>query len=67
MPQYQQLKRGQVRVRILPPDAMRAYLICMQQFGGRVQVLPGDVYVLDETQLAVLEQNGVQYETIDRR
>ena len=33
MPQYQQQKKGQSRVRILSKDATRAYLLLMQKTG----------------------------------
>jgi hypothetical protein len=67
MPQYQQLKKGYARVRILPLDATRAYLLLMKTCGGKVQVLPGDIYVLEESQLPVLDENKIQYETIDKK
>ena len=34
MPQYQRQKQGQARVRILPKDATRAYLLMMKHSGG---------------------------------
>lgn len=67
MPQYQQLKKGYARIRILPKDATRAYLLFMQKFGGKFQVLPGDIYVLDEAQVSALEENAIQYETIEKK
>ena len=67
MPQYQQQKKGQARVRILPRDATRAYLLMMKQSGGKLQVLPNDVYVIDEALLAMLTEGGVSYEVIEQK
>ena len=67
MPQYQQQKKGQARVRILPKDATRAYLLMMKHSAGRLQVLPDDVYVIDEKLLATLTESGVSYEVIERK
>jgi hypothetical protein len=67
MPQFQQLKKGYARVRILSLDATRAYLLLMQKCGGKVQVLPGDIYILEEAQLSVLDENNIQYESIDKK
>ncbi len=67
MPQYQQQKKGQARVRILPKDATRAYLLMMKQSGGRLQVLPNDVYVIDEKLLAILTESAITYEVIEQK
>jgi hypothetical protein len=67
MPQYQQQKKGQARVRILPKDAMRAYLLMMKQSGGKLQVLPNDVYVIDEKLLSMLTDGGISYEVIEQK
>jgi hypothetical protein len=67
MPQYQQLKKGYARVRILPKDAPRAYLLLMQKSGGRLQALPNDIYVLDENLLQVLDENRMDYEVIEKK
>ena len=64
MPQYQQVKKGQSRIKILSKDATRAYLLLMQHTGGRLQVLPGDVYVLEERFLPLLDENQIEYETL---
>ena len=67
MPQYQQQKKGQARVRILPKDATRAYLLMMKQSGGKLQVLPNDVYVIDEKLLSTLTESGIGYEVIEQK
>ena len=67
MPQYQQQKKGQARVRILPKDATRAYLLMMKLSGGKLQVLPNDVYLIDEKLLAMLTENGVSHEVIEQK
>ena len=67
MPQYQQQKKGQARVRILPKDATRAYLLLMRHSGGKMQVLPNDVYVIDEKLLTILVDNGIEYDTIEQK
>lgn len=67
MPQFQQLKKGYARVRILPEDATRAYLLLMRQSGGKLQALPNDIYVLDEKQLPLLKENNIQFETIEQK
>jgi len=58
------LKKGYARVRILPKDATRAYLMLMRQSGGRLNVLPNDLYELDETQLQSLTDNKIEFEQI---
>jgi hypothetical protein len=67
MPQYQQLKKGHARVRILPEDATRAYLMLMRAQSGRLQALPGDVYVVEEKTLALLTENQIQFEVIEKK
>ena len=67
MPQYQQQKKGQARVRILPKDATRAYLLMMKESGGKLQVLPNDVYMIDESLLKTLTDSGVSYEVIEQK
>jgi len=65
MPQYQERKKGQARVRILSKDATRAYLFLMKETGGKMQVLPGDVYVLEERLLPLLQANQIEYEDLE--
>ena len=48
-------------------DATRAYLFLMQQTGGKLQVLPGDVYVLEERYLPLLTEKQIEFETIDQK
>ena len=67
MPQFQEIKKGFARVRVLPKDATRAYLLMMKQSGGKLQILPNDIYVVDEKQLSVLTENGVGYEVIEQK
>lgn len=67
MPQYQQQKKGQARIRILPKDATRAYLLLMKHSGGSLQVLPNEVYVIEEKLLPVLAENGIEYETLEQK
>ena len=66
MPQYQQQKKGQARIRILSKDATRAYLFLMQHTGGKLQVLPGDVYVIEEDLLPLLADNQIEFEAISQ-
>ena len=67
MPQYQQQKKGQARIRVLGKDATRAYMLLMQKTGGKLQALPGDVFVVDEPLLAYLKDNNISYETIEQQ
>ena len=67
MPQYQRQKQGQARVRILSKDATRAYLLLMKQTGGKMQVLPGDVYVVEEKFLPVLTEHQIAFETLEQK
>ena len=67
MPQYQQLKKGQSRIRILPKDASRAYLLLMQKTMGKLQVLPNNIYILDDSLVSELEKLGLEYEKIEDR
>ena len=67
MPQYQQHKKGQARIRVLSKDATRAYMLLMQKTGGKMQALPGDVFVLDEAQLEYLQEQNIQFEIIERK
>jgi hypothetical protein len=67
MPQFQQLKKGYARVRILSEDATRAYMLLMRSSGGKLQALPNDVYVLDENQLPLLKENGIRFEMIEQK
>ena len=67
MPQYQQLKKGYARVRILSKDATRAYMLLMRHAGGRLQVLPDDRYVVDEALLQLLKDNGIEHEIIEQK
>jgi hypothetical protein len=64
MPQYQQQKKGQARIRVAGKDATRAYMLLMQKTGGKMQALPGDVFVVDEALLAFLKDNNIGFETI---
>jgi hypothetical protein len=65
MPQFEQVKKGFARVRILPKDATRAYLLLMRHSNGRVKVLPNDLYELDEAQVQALTESGVEFERVD--
>ena len=67
MPQYQEQKKGQARIRVLPKDATRAYLFLMQSSGGRLQVLPNDVYVIDESLLPLLKEQRIDFEMLDQK
>lgn len=67
MPQFQQLKKGFARVRILPEDATRAYLLLMRHSGGKLQALPNDIYVLDEMLFPLLRENKIQFEIIEQK
>lgn len=67
MPQYLELKKGYARVRVLPKDATRAYLLMMRISAGKLQVLPNNLYVLDEQMLATLDQNGIEYEVVEKK
>jgi hypothetical protein len=67
MPQYQQQKKGHARIRVLSKDATRAYLLMMQKSGGKLQVLPNDVYVIEENLLNILNENNIEYEMIEKK
>ncbi|HZT44277.1 MAG TPA: hypothetical protein VFA07_19080 [Chthonomonadaceae bacterium] len=67
MPQYQEQKKGQVRIRVLPKDATNAYLFLMQYSGGRLQVLPNEVYVIDESLLPLLREQRIGFEILDQK
>ncbi len=67
MPQYQRQKQGQARVRILPKDATRAYLLMMQKCSSGLQVLPGDVYVVSEKAVGILRENGIAFEILEQK
>ena len=67
MPQYQQQKKGQARIRVAGKDATRAYMLLMQKTGGRLQALPGDVFVVDEPLLSYLQEHNIAFETIEQK
>ena len=67
MPQYQQQKKGQARIRILSEDTTRVYLMLMQKTNCKMQALPGGVFVLDETMLTFLEGQNIPFEVIERK
>ncbi len=67
MPQYQSQKKGQSRIRILPKDVTRAYLILMKTTGGKLQVLPNDVYVVEESTLPILKENKIEFELLEQK
>ena len=67
MPQYQQQKKGMARIRVLGKDATRAYMLLMQKSGGKLQALPGDVFVIDEALLEVLKSQNIAYETLEQK
>ena len=67
MPQYQQQKKGQARIRVLSKDATRAYMLMMQHSGGKLQALPNDVYVLEENLLPILTANQIEFELIEKK
>ena len=62
MPQYQQQKKGMARIKVLGKDATRAYMLLMQKTGGKMQALPGNVFVVEEALLEYLKVNSVEYE-----
>jgi len=62
MPQYQQQKKGMARIKVLSKDATRAYMLLMQKTGGKMQALPGNVFVIDEALLEFLKANNIEYE-----
>ncbi len=67
MPQYQQMKKGYARVRILPKDATLAYMTLMRETGGKLQVLPNDVYVIEERLVNLLSEKQIEFETIEQK
>lgn len=67
MPQYQQQKKGQARIRILSKDVTRAYLLMMRQSGGKLQALPNDIYVVDEKLLPILTENSIEFEIMEQK
>ena len=67
MPQYQQQKKNQARIKVLGKDATRAYMLLMQKSAGRLQALPGDVFVLDQSLLEFLDANKIEYENLNEK
>ncbi len=68
MPQYQKQKKGQARIRIVPQDSTRGYLLMMRQQGGhKLQVLADDVYVVDESLLTILTENQITFEILEQK
>ncbi len=67
MPQYQQITKGLARIRVQGLDATRAYMLMMQKTGGKLQALPGGVFVIDETLLEFLKTQNVAYELIEQK
>ena len=67
MPQFQQHKKGQARVRVLPEDSTRAYLLMMRHAAGKLQVLSNDVYVIEEKLLTVLQENDIRFEVLEQK
>ncbi len=67
MPQYQQQKKGQARIRVLPKDAMRVQLFLMRHSHGKVQALPNDVYVIEDRVLPILQENGIEFEILEQK
>lgn len=67
MPQYQQQKKGQSRIRIMAKDATRAYLLLMKHSGGKLQVLPNEIYVVEENLLPLLTENQIEYELMEQK
>jgi hypothetical protein len=67
MPQYQQHKKGHVRVRVLSKDATQAYLLMMRHSGGRLEALPNNIYVIEDKLLPILAENGIEYEFLDQK
>ncbi len=67
MPQYQQQKKGQARIRVLSKDATRAYMLMMRHSGGKLQVLPNDVYVLEARLLPILTENQIEFEVMEQK
>jgi hypothetical protein len=65
MPQFQQHKKGQARIRVLSEDSTRAYMLMMRNSAGRLQVLSNDVYVVEEKLLDVLTENGIRFEKLE--
>lgn len=67
MPQFDQHKKGQARIRVLSKDSTRAYMLLMRELAGKLQALPGDVFVLSESALRLLDEQGIQYEVIQKK
>ncbi len=67
MPQYQQQKKGQARVRILAKDATRAYLLIMKHNNTRLQAMPNEVYVIEERMLSILSEHKIEFEILEQK
>ncbi len=67
MPQYQQQKKGQARVRIVTKDATRAYLLIMKHNNTRLQAMPNEVYVIEDRMLPILTENHIEFEILDQK
>ncbi|MDE2127804.1 MAG: hypothetical protein KGJ62_14580 [Armatimonadetes bacterium] len=64
MPIFDQLKKGEARVRILPPDTMGGFAVLMQLTGGKLQVLPQDLYVVEAKILPMLRERKIAFEEV---
>ena len=64
MPIFDQLKKGEARVRILPPDTMRGFTVLMQLTGGKLQVLPQDLYVVEAKIVPMLRERNIAFEEV---
>ena len=64
MPQFQRRQAGQARVKILPRDATRAYMLMMKQSGAKLRALPNDVFECDESVVQVLRDHGIAFEDL---
>ncbi len=64
MPQFQEQKKGQARIKVLGGNGNRAYIFLMRKTGGKIQALPDDIFVLDRSHLPLLEENNIPYEEI---
>ncbi len=66
MPQFQEQRKNQVRIRVANQLSSRAYMVLMRKSGGKMQALPGDVFLVQREYLTALSENNIPFEEIAR-
>ncbi len=66
MPQFQEQRKNQVRIRVATQLSSRAYMLLMRKSSGKMQALPGDIFLVEREYLTALSENNIPYEEIER-